>query len=139
MPNVTRYPFPGSHSGHQRPPAPQNDRRSKHRVFDSARGLSALLLGAMVSALVVVADQLIETWVDGHLLVAWVALWLVSFTALAIFAGAAHKLSNSVVDALDAMVQRRSTKRADERMWAMAQSDPRLMADLQAAMTRRED
>ena len=139
MPYVTRYPFPGSHSGHQRPPLPQGDRQPKRRVFDSARGLRALLLGAMVSALVVVADQLIETWVDGHLLVAWVALWLVSFIAMAIFAGAAHKLSHSVVYALDAMVQRRSTKRADERMWAMARSDPRLMADLQVAMGRQED
>jgi predicted DNA-binding protein (UPF0278 family) len=29
--------------------------------FDSTKGLSAMLLAAMVSALVVVADQLIET------------------------------------------------------------------------------
>jgi hypothetical protein len=139
MSNATRYPFPGSHPGHQQSPATQSDKRSKRRVFDSARGLSALLLGAMVSAMVVVADQLIETWADGHLLVAWVALWLVSFTALALFAGSAHKLSNSVVDALDAMAKRRAGKRADEHLWAMAQADPRLMADLQGAMARRED
>ena len=139
MSNVTRYPFPGSHPGHQQSPATQSDKRSKRRVFDSARGLSALLLGAMVSAMVVVADQLIETWADGHLLVAWVALWLVSFTALALFAGSAHKLSNSVVDALGAMAKRRAGKRADEHLWAMAQADPRLMADLQGAMARRED
>jgi hypothetical protein len=101
--------------------------------------LSALLLGAMVSAMVVVADQLIETWVDGHLMVAWVALWLVSFTVLALFAGSAHKLSNSVVDALDAMAKRRARKRAEDLMWLMAQSDPRLMADLQGAMARREE
>lgn len=139
MSNATRYPFPGSHPGHQQSPAPQSERRLKRRVFDSARGLSALLLGAMVSAMVVVADQLIETWADGHLLVAWVALWLVSFTALALFAGSAHKLSNSVVDALGAMAKRRAGKRADEHLWAMAQADPRLMADLQGAMARRED
>jgi hypothetical protein len=139
MSNATRYPFPGSHPGHQQSPGPQSERRSKRRVFDSARGLSALLLGAMISAMVVVADQLIETWADGHLLVAWVALWLVSFTALALFAGSAHQLSNSVVDALGAMAKRRAGKRADEHLWAMAQADPRLMADLQGAMARRED
>lgn len=139
MSNATRYPFPGSNPGHQQSPATQSDKRSKRRVFDSARGLSALLLGAMVSAMVVVADQLIETWADGHLLVAWVALWLVSFTALALFAGSAHQLSNSVVDALGAMAKRRAGKRADEHLWAMAQADPRLMADLQGAMARRED
>ena len=43
--------------------------------YDAAKGLSAMLLAAMVSALVVVADQLIDTWADGHLLAAWVALW----------------------------------------------------------------
>jgi hypothetical protein len=139
MSNATRYPFPGSDSGHQQSTAPRSDRRSKRRAFDSARGLSALLLGAMVSAMVVVADQLIETWVDGHLLVAWVALWLVSFTVLALFAGSAHKLSNSVVDALDAMAKRRARKRAEDLMWLMAKSDPRLMADLQGAMARREE
>jgi hypothetical protein len=93
----------------------------------------------MVSAMVVVADQLIETWADGHLLVAWVALWLVSFTVLALFAGAAHKLSNSVVEALAALLQRRARQRAEDLMWLMAKSDPRLMADLQCAMARRED
>ena len=139
MSNATRYPFPGSDSGHQQSTAPRSDRRSKRRAFDSARGLSALLLGAMVSAMVVVADQLIETWVDGHLLVAWVALWLVSFTVLALFAGSAHKMSSSVVDALDAMAKRRARKRAEDLMWLMAQSDPRLMADLQGAMARREE
>lgn len=139
MSNVTRYPFPGSNSGHQQSPAPQSDRRSKRRVFDSARGLSALLLGAMVSAMLVVADQLIETWADGHLLVAWVALWLVSFTVLALFAGSAHKLSNSVADALDAMAKLRARKRAEDHLWLMAQSDPRLMADLQGAMARQQD
>ena len=139
MSNVTRYPFPGSNSGHQQSTAPRSARRSKRRAFDSARGLSALLLGAMVSAMVVVADQLIETWVDGHLLVAWVALWLVSFTVLALFAGSAHKLSSSVVDALDAMAKRRARKRAEDHLWLMAQSDPRLMADLQGAMARQQD
>ena len=139
MSNATRYPFPGSDSGRQQSTAPRSDRRSKRRAFDSARGLSALLLGALVSAMVVVADQLIETWVDGHLLVAWVALWLVSFTVLALFAGSAHKLSSSVVDALDAMAKRRARKRAEDLMWLMAQSDPRLMADLQGAMARREE
>ena len=139
MSNATRYPFPGSDSGHQQSTAPRSDRRSKRRAFDSARGLSALLLGAMVSAMVVVADQLIETWVDGHLLVAWVALWLVSFTVLALFAGAAHKLADGVVEAFAAMLQRRARKRAEDLMWLMAKSDPRLMADLQGAMARREE
>lgn len=108
------------------------------RGFDSTKGLSAMLLAAMVSALVVVADQLIETWADGHLMVAWVALWLVGFAALALFAGAARKLAVTVVSALDAWSERIARARADERLWAIARTDPRVMADLTAAMSRSE-
>lgn len=104
--------------------------------FDATRGLSAMLLAAMVSALIVVADQLIVTWVDGHLMVAWVALWVVAFTAMALFAGSAHKVAVTTMAALDAWSQRVAKQRADQRMWHIAQSDPRLMAELQAARQR---
>ena len=106
--------------------------------FDGARGLSAMLLAAMVSALLVVADQLMNTWADGHLMVAWVALWLVGFSALAVFAGAARRFAATVMAALDAWSQRLAQARSDERMWAVAQADPRVMADITAAMMRNE-
>ena len=107
--------------------------------YDSAKGLSAMLLMAMVSALVVVADQLIDTWADGHLLAAWVALWAVGFAALAVFGGAARKVAATLIVALDGWSQRVAQARADERLWAIAQSDPRVMADLQMAIQRGED
>ena len=106
--------------------------------FDSTKGLSAMLLAAMVSALVVVADQLMNTWVDGHLMVAWIALWVVGFSAIAVFGGAARKLAGTAVGALDAWSQRIAKGRADKRLWVIAQSDPRVMADLTAAMARNE-
>ncbi len=106
--------------------------------YDSAKGLSAMLLTAMVSALVVVADQLIDTWADGHLLAAWVALWAVGFAALAVFGGAARKVASTLIVALDGWSQRVAQARADERLWAIAQSDPRVMADLQMAIQRGE-
>ena len=97
-----------------------------------------MLLAAMVSALVVVADQLIDTWADGHLMVAWVALWVVGFAALALFAGAARKLAVTAVGSLDAWSRGVAKTRADERLWAIAKTDPRLMADLTAATARNE-
>ena len=97
-----------------------------------------MLLAAMVSSLLVVADQLIDTWADGHLMVAWVALWLVGFAAVAVFAGAARKVALTVVGALDAWSQRVAQRRSDARLWAVAQSDPRVMADLNAALMRSE-
>src|ERR1035437_4335396 len=108
------------------------------RGFDSAKGLSAMLLAAMVSALVVVADQLIDTWADGHLMLAWLALWLTAFAAVAIFAGAARKLAATAVNALNAWSQRVASARSDARLWAIAQTDPRVMADLNAARSRSE-
>lgn len=104
--------------------------------YDAAKGLSAMLLAAMVSALVVVADRLIDTWADGHLLAAWVALWAVGFAALAVFGGAARKVAATVLAALDSWSQRIAQARADERLWAIALSDPRVMADLQMAIQR---
>lgn len=100
------------------------------------RGLSAMLLAAMVSALIVVADQLIETWADGHLMLAWVALWVIGFAALALFAGSAQMLAKATLGALNGWAARSAQARADRRLWASAQADPRIMADLQSAMDR---
>ncbi len=108
------------------------------RGFDSTKGLGAMLLAAMVSALVVVANQLMDTWADGHIMVAWIALWVVGFTAAAVFAGAARKLASVVVSSLDGWSARIALRRADERLWATALSDPRIMADLTSAMSRSE-
>ncbi len=111
---------------------------SMRLAFDKTRGLSVMLQLAMVSALVVVADQLIDTWADGHLLAAWVALWLIGFAALAYFSGAARKLVGAAINAGNAWSERIAKARADERLWAIAKADPRVMADLNAARSRSE-
>lgn len=100
------------------------------------RGLSAMLLAAMVSALIVVADQLIETWADGHLMLAWVALWVIGFAALALFAGSAQTLAKATLGALNGWAERSAQARADRRLWASAEADPRIMAEVQAAIDR---
>ncbi|WP_114972286.1 hypothetical protein [Rhodoferax ferrireducens] len=130
--------FPTEHPGVVRIESAAAALGEMRRGFNSTKGLSTMLLAAMVSALVVVADQLIDTWADGHLLAAWVALWLVGFTAVAVFAGSARRLAATVVGSLDAWSQRVAKTRADERLWAIAQTDPRVMADLTAAMTRNQ-
>lgn len=90
-------------------PAPAQPVR---RGFNGTQGLSALLLAAMVSALLVVANQVIDTLAHGHLMVAWVALWLVGFTAIALFADAAHKLASVLASSLAAGWQRMAKARA---------------------------
>lgn len=106
---------------------------------DGARGLAAMLLAAMVAALVVVADQMIDTWADGHVLAAWTVLWAIGFAAIGLCAGTARSLSGRIVRAADAWSQRLAARRADDRLWAIARQDARVMADLTAALARDDE
>lgn len=106
------------------------------RTADGARGLSALLLAALVATLVVIADQVIGTWADGHLLLAWVLLWAVIFAGLAFFADSARRVARRTIAALDSWSRSMAEARADMRLWEMARQDPRLMSELMAARDR---
>ncbi len=138
MTSFVQPSFPTQHPGVVRVEAAVDKVQAMRQGFDSTKGLSLMLLGAMAAALVVVADQLIETWADGHLLAAWVALWLIAFAALALCSTLARRLAGKAVDALNAWSQRVAQARADARLWQIAQSDPRVMADLNAAIARSE-
>lgn len=110
--------------------------RQARRRFDGTRGLAALLLGAVVAAMVTLADQLVETWADDHLMALWVVLWVVGFATAALFASTARGLARRVVAKADAWSAHRARARADQRLWAAAMSDPRVMADIVAAQQR---
>lgn len=116
--------------------APKAGAYRARRHFDGARGLAAMLLAAAVAALVVVADRLISTWADGHLFLAWVFLWVVIFAGSALFAGTARRLAQSTMRSLDGWSQTLAQARAEARLWDLAQSDPRLMAELTQARLR---
>jgi Ca2+/Na+ antiporter len=103
---------------------------------ESARSLAVMLLAAVVAAMVVLADRLINTWADGHLFLAWVALWVVVFAGMALFASTARTIAQRTVRSLDGWSQTIARARADARLWSIAQSDPRLMQELQQALMR---
>lgn len=103
------------------------------------RGLSTLLLSAMVTATMVVAYEVMDSVAEGHLLVMWMVLWGVAFAALALFAGASRQLAGRLKNSLDAWSRNVAEARSDQRLWAAAQQDPRIMADLQAAMARHDN
>lgn len=90
---------------------------------DSSRSLAAMLLAAVVAALLVVADQLVETWADGHLLVVWVALWTVAFTALALLAPPLRQLTDLLAHKLTRWSTARAQEHSDKAIWAVAQQD----------------
>ena len=106
--------------------------------FKGGKGLVAMLLAGVISAAVVVADRIVNTWTDGHLLMAWVTLWAFVFAALALFAQATHGWTGRVLIGLQQWSERVRERAQDERVWTLAQSDPRFMADIQAARIRAE-
>ncbi len=85
---------------------------------ENARGLAALLLAAAVAALAVVADQLIETWIDDHLFLAWVALWAVVFAGSLLLTGTIRRMSARAIGGLNQWAVSRAQARAAARLQA---------------------
>jgi hypothetical protein len=138
---MTSFINPGyaqEHPGVQRAEAVVEAAGRFRRTFDSTKGLAAMLLAALVAALMVVADQLVSVWADGYLLASWVTLWAIAFAALALMAPTAHRLAAGLSSAWTERLARLAQRQADERYWASAKSDPRVMAELQAAILRSE-
>jgi hypothetical protein len=111
-------------------------RQTEHR--SGGGPLSVLLLAALVAGLVVLADRFVSTWADEHLLLGWALLWAVIFAGLALFAGTARSLAARTMRGLDAWSQARACSRAEARLWDIARSDPRVMADLVAIRAHAE-
>jgi hypothetical protein len=105
------------------------------RRFDSGRATATLLLAAIVSALLVVANQVVDTWTEGHLLAAWIVLWTVAFAALALFAAPARSAAAVISANYKAWNARREQDRQDEQYWQAALQDARVMADISRAMS----
>lgn len=130
--------YSNSHPGVERFERVMESATALRQGFNATRGLAGGLLAAMVATLVVVADQLMDTWADGHLLAAWVLMWVIGFAALALLAPTARSLAARVMQGLDGWSQGIARRRADERLWTLASKDARVMADIQAAASRYE-
>ena len=130
--------FPTEHPGVVRLEAAAGQARELGRQFSGGRGLATALLSAMAAAVVVAAYQVMDSVAEGHLLVIWTGAWLAAFAALALLATSARRLAASLKAGLDGWSQRLAQSRAEARLWSIAQSDPRIMADLQAALARDE-
>lgn len=104
----------------------------------SSKALASLLLAAGVAALVVAADQLMDAWAERHVIAAWVALWAVAVLAIAALRGLSRHLAQHMMRNLDTWSASVAAKRSDRRLWAMAQKDPRMLSDLQAAFDRSD-
>jgi hypothetical protein len=105
----------------------------------SSKILANLLLAAGVASLVVAFDQMIDSWAESHLVAAWLALWAVAVLAIWVLRGLTRHLAQNLMTGLDAWSAHVARSRADERLWSMAQTDPRLMSELQVAMDRASE
>lgn len=104
---------------------------------NGARPLIAVLIIAIAAAVLVVTDALVSNWNEGGLLAVWTVFCLAAIALFALFAGSISE--SSVGTAWRAAAQRRAAARADARFLATAQSDPRVMHELQAAMWRQQE
>ncbi len=102
----------------------------------SSRALASLMLAAAVAALVVLADQRLASWAERHEIAAWLVLWGIAVAAIVLLRGITRVAARQTMKALDGWSARMAQRRADERLWNMAQTDARLMADLQSALER---
>jgi hypothetical protein len=139
MTSFVQPSYPTHHEGIERVGVAIDSATDAYRKFDGARGLATFLLAAVVSGLIFAANQLIDTWADGHLLAAWIGLWTVAFAALALAAGPIRRAVSSMKEfdgsaMYAAWSARRKARVADEKMWDYAQHDKRLMADIMRAI-----
>ena len=130
--------FPQQHQGVERIGSAVASLQDAGKRFNGARGLAAVLLAGMASALIVVADQVVSNWADGQLLVAWIALWALIFAAFALFSDVVRAWPSQFATAFEAWKIESKRRAQDAQLWATATADPRLMSELRAAHLRAE-
>ena len=138
MTSFVHLEYSNQHSGVMRLESAIASMQHFKRNFSGTRGLATLLLSAIAAAVMVVAYQVMDSVAEGHLLVLWIGLWAVAFATLATFAATARSVTLGLKASLDTWSRNVAAKRADERLWAMAKTDARVMADLQVAMSKNE-
>ena len=134
--NFVHAPLSAEHLGAARAERAVTSLRGLVRGFQGAQGAATFLLAAIVSALLVVANQLVDTWTEGHLFAAWVVLWTVAFAAIGLFAAPTRRaVQGARVTWTRAAASRRAAAQ-DRELWALALTDARVMAELSRAMSR---
>ena len=99
------------------------------------RAIATLLLAAIVAAVVVVANEVVDTWTEGHLMAAWILMWTVGFAALALLAEPARRVAAALRAGLKAWAAARRQAAQDEKLWDLALTDARVMAEISRAMS----
>ena len=134
MTSFVHVPQPIEHPGVARAERAAGSIKQVAASMLSARGAASLLLAAIVSALLVVANQVIDTWTEGHLMLAWISLWTIGFAVLALAAGPVRASVRRARTYLRQWVAARRAAAQDEALWQVALTDARVMSDISRAM-----
>ena len=138
---MTRFfntPHPDHHHGADRMEALMDAAQQVPRNVSGKRGVALLLGSALAAAVAAVSYEVMDSADESHLLMIWMTLWTALFAALAFFAGNLRAAGLRLRSRLDDWSRSVAEARADQRLWATARQDTRVMADLQSAMSRSE-
>lgn len=138
MTHIVSAEFPQSHGGWDRMSEGVSLVQPLLRQLRGSKGLQATLVTGGLAAVIVVANQIVNAWADGHLLLAWVAMWAVIFALLALFSDVIRAWPARLRAGIARRWQEYQRAQADARTWAAALSDPRLMAELDCAWRRAD-
>ena len=138
MTNFINTPHSDHHHGADRVEALIDAAQQVPRNVSGKRGITLLLGSAFVAAVAAVSYEVMDSADESHLLMIWVMLWMALFAALAFFAGTFYAAGLRVRRSLDDWSRSIAEARADQRLWAIARQDERVMAELQSALSRRQ-
>lgn len=138
MSKFVHIDVPTSHLGVERVENAVSFFKSRSVRFNGSRALAGMLVAALVAAVLVVANQVIETITDGHLFAAWIGLWALGFAAMALLLDPVFALTSGLRSAWRNWRAARRLAAQDEKLWDLALSDARVMADIRAAMSHSQ-
>lgn len=125
------------HAGVDRAEHALGSLRTMGTALLSSRALSTGINAAVVSALVLTfSGHGMEGFAEGLTLSAWVNAWVVTFAALMLLSQPIRQLVGRLNASWVRMRERQRQADADWQLWQWAQHDPRVMADLRAALSR---
>ena len=104
-----------------------------------APALTAALLAAVTALAVVLADRYISVLTENYIMLAWLMMWAVVFVAFVSLRPAARRAALRLQAVANRYAAHLAEQRSQARFLEMAERDPRIMAELNAARARAGD
>ena len=138
MTQFINRPYSDNHHGANRLEAVIDAAQQISHDVTARNGAALLIASAFAAGVMAVAYEVMDSDTESHLLMLWMALWIALFATFALSAGRLRLGALQLKSSLDAWSSSLAEARADQRLWAIARQDDRVMADLQAAMDRSD-